>query len=60
MTPKPLDLEEVHIDSMEYPVKLKAYKSNSLPEGRHPYRRESKILRLKNSVKNGFQGSLRR
>ncbi|CAJ0609233.1 unnamed protein product [Cylicocyclus nassatus] len=60
MTPSPLDLEEVHIDSMEYPVKLKAFKSYSLPEGRNPYRRESKIIRLKNSVRNGFQGSLRR
>ncbi|RCN29557.1 hypothetical protein ANCCAN_24684 [Ancylostoma caninum] len=61
ITLTPDDLTEIRIDSVDPPIKTRAFKSHSLPEAkRSPYRRESKIEMFKNSVRRGFKGSLRR
>ncbi|RCN42172.1 hypothetical protein ANCCAN_11859 [Ancylostoma caninum] len=61
ITLTPDDLTEIRIDSVDPPIKTRAFKSHSLPEvKRSPYRRESKIKMFKNSVRRGFKGSLRR
>ncbi|VDM76778.1 unnamed protein product [Strongylus vulgaris] len=60
ITLSPNDLNEIRIDSMQSPIKMKACKSQSLPEGRLPYRRESNFNKFKYSIKKNFKGSLRR